>query len=77
MQENADVYLFTEYSPLFEAEAARLGLRQSHPFGWERVQEDSFGVAVFSRFPLAMQEEWELYGGAPIPRIVVQVRYYC
>ena len=70
---DVDVLLLTEYSSRHHACATALGLRRSHPYGWEHIEEHSFGVAVYSRLPLVDSEEWQLAADIPCPRLVVQV----
>ncbi len=48
---DADVILLLEVSP--DWEQALAPLRKSHPHGVTRPREDNFGIALFSRLPLA------------------------
>ena len=52
LAQEADVWVLQEYSPRWEAAFARAQIPALFPNGIAQVQEDSFGIALFSRLPL-------------------------
>lgn len=57
---NADVLALQEYSPRWEEALAPL--RRTYPYRVDRVQEDSFGTALWSRVPMSGAQIWPIDG---------------
>ena len=68
-QEQPDVFAVLEYSPLHQR--ALEPLRARYPHAIEAVQDDPFGIALFSRLPLLEQKRATL--GSPVAQAALAV----
>lgn len=67
---DADIVALQEYSPRWEAALAPL--RARYRYGVQRVQEDSFGTALWSRVPMSDAAIWPI-DGLPQSKGTVQI----
>jgi len=69
---DADVLLLQEYSPRWDRALTAAGVHEIYPHHRAIVREDSFGSAIFSRFPLE-DSFTEQVGGLPMLGATVQL----
>lgn len=67
---NSDVLLLQEYSPIWEAAFLRRGFFKKYPYNHAVVREDSFGGAIFSKYPLV---DVQVIAIAELPQIQATV----
>jgi endonuclease/exonuclease/phosphatase (EEP) superfamily protein YafD len=69
-QSEADLLLFQEYSPQWHRAMQDAGITSDYPHQIMRIRDDSFGVAIYSRFAFTEELIWRT-GEIPIAEVTV------